>query len=90
MNTLQIALQLYTVRDETSRDFAGTLHQVAAMGYAGVEFAGYGDLSTQAMSALLAKLGLQAASTHLGLAELTGERLDASIEYCRANRIDLQ
>ena len=84
MNTLQIALQLYTVRDETSRDFAGTLRQVAAMGYAGVEFAGYSDLSAQAMSALLAKLGLQAASTHLGLAELTGERLDASIEYCRA------
>jgi sugar phosphate isomerase/epimerase len=84
MNTLQIALQLYTVRDETSRDFAGTLRQVAAMGYAGVEFAGYGDLSAQAMSALLAKTGLQAASTHLGLAELTGERLDASIEYCQA------
>ena len=84
MNTLQIALQLYTVRDETARDFAGTLRHVAEMGYAGVEFAGYGDLSAQAMSALLAETGLQAASTHVGLAELTGERLDASIEYCQA------
>ena len=34
MNTHQVALQLYTVRDETSRGFAGTLRQVAAMGYA--------------------------------------------------------
>jgi sugar phosphate isomerase/epimerase len=84
MNILQVALQLYTVRDETQQDFAGTLRRVAALGYKGVEFAGYGDLSAQAMAALLAETGLRAASTHIGLAELTGERLGTSIEYCRA------
>lgn len=50
MHYTQVALELYTVRDETKRDFEGTLRQVAQMGYAGVEFAGYGDLAAQAMA----------------------------------------
>ncbi len=46
---LSIGLQLYTVRDQTEKDFAGTLRRVAELGYTGVEFAGYGDLSAQEM-----------------------------------------
>src|SRR5579859_1013374 len=84
MHYSQVALELYTVRDETKRDFAGTLRRVAQMGYAGVEFAGYGDLSEQAMAALLAETGLQVAGTHVGLDALSGEQLDASIRYCHA------
>jgi sugar phosphate isomerase/epimerase len=82
MNKLQVALELYTVKDETSRDFAGTLRRVAQMGYAGVEFAGYGNLSSQEMSALLAETRLRVAGTHLGLDALQGPQLDASIRYC--------
>ena len=82
MNKLQVALELYTVRDETGRDFAGTLRRVAQMGYAGVEFAGYGNLSSQEMSALLAETRLRVAGTHLGLDALQGPQLDASIRYC--------
>lgn len=82
MNDLQVALQLYTVRDETRRDFAGTLRSVAQIGYAGVEFAGYGNLTSQEMSALLAETGLRAVATHLGLDALLGSQLDASIRYC--------
>jgi sugar phosphate isomerase/epimerase len=82
MNELQVALELYTVRDETRRDFAGTLRRVAQIGYAGVEFAGYGNLTSQEMSALLAETGLRAVATHLGLDALQGSQLDASIRYC--------
>jgi sugar phosphate isomerase/epimerase len=82
MNDLQVALELYTVRDETKRDFAGTLRRVAGIGYAGVEFAGYGDLTAQEMSALLAETGLRVAGTHLGLDALQDPQLDASIRYC--------
>ena len=82
MNDLQVALELYTVRDETKRDFAGTLRRVAQIGYAGVEFAGYGNLTSQVMSALLAEIGLQPVSTHLGLDALQNKQLDASIRYC--------
>jgi sugar phosphate isomerase/epimerase len=84
MQYSQVALELYTVRDETQRDFAGTLRRVAEMGYPGVEFAGYGGLSEQAMAALLAETGLKVPGTHVGLDLLTGEHLDASIAYCRA------
>ena len=84
MHYTQVALELYTVRDETKRDFEGTLRRVAHMGYAGVEFAGYGNLSAQAMQALLAETGLKVAGTHVGLDGLSGEKLDESIQYCRA------
>lgn len=67
MNAPQVALQLYTVRDETKRDFAGTLRRVAQIGYTGVEFAGYGNLTSQEMAALLAETGLCAVGTHLRL-----------------------
>lgn len=81
MNT--IALQLYTVRDETALDFAGTLRRVAELGYTAVEFAGYGGLSTQQMQELLAETGLQALSSHLPLASLE-QHLEQEIEYAQA------
>ncbi len=83
MNALRVALQLYTVRDETKSDFAGTLRRVAQIGYSGVEFAGYGNLSSQEMAALLAETGLRAASTHLGLDALQDAQLDAAMQYCQ-------
>jgi sugar phosphate isomerase/epimerase len=84
MNGLQVALQLYTVRDETQQDFAGTIRRVAAMGYEGVEFAGFGGLSDQEMNALLAETGLCAAGAHIGIVELTDKNLETSLAYCRA------
>src|SRR4051812_45734497 len=44
MATTPISLQLYTVRDLLAKDFAGTVKQVAAIGYRNVEMAGYGNL----------------------------------------------
>ena len=55
---MKIGLQLFTLRDETAKDFEGTLRQVAEMGYEGVEFAGYGDASAEEMRDLLNELGL--------------------------------
>ncbi len=81
MNSNSVALQLYTVRDETARDFAGTLRRVAEIGYPAVEFAGYGGLASAQMAALLAETGLQAASTHVGLANLEQD-LEQAISYC--------
>lgn len=84
MSNMPVALQLYTVRDEMAQDFTGTIRRVAEMGYAGVEFAGYGKLPAPAMAALLAETGLRAVGTHVGWNELSQERLAASIEYCCA------
>ena len=80
---MTIALQLYTVRDETAKDFAGTLRRVAALGYTAVEFAGYGDLSIQQMQTLLAETGLQALSSHIALERLE-HHFAQEIEYAQA------
>jgi sugar phosphate isomerase/epimerase len=82
MNTGSVALQMYTVRDETARDFVGTLRRVAEMGYTAVEFAGYGGLSSTEMNKVLKEVGLKAISTHVGLPALEKD-LAAQIEYCQ-------
>lgn len=79
---MTIALQLYTVRDETAKDFANTLRRVAALGYTAVEFAGYGDLSGQQMRALLTETGLQALSSHVPLDHLK-HHCEREIEYAQ-------
>jgi len=45
---MEIAVQLYTVRDLIAKDFAGTVKQVTQIGYKAVEMAGYGNLKTAA------------------------------------------
>ncbi len=83
MAMIPVALQLYTVRDQTERDFSGTVRRVAEIGYPAVEFAGYGGLDAAAMKSLLAETGLQAASTHVALDRLEAD-LDGEIAYCLA------
>ena len=68
------------LRDQMAADFAGTVRKVAEMGYAGVEFAGTGDLSAAAMGELLAETGLSPAGAHVGLGEFESA-LDEVIAY---------
>lgn len=83
MPKIPIALQLYTVRDETAKDFKGTLRRVAQMGYVGVEFAGTGGLSAQEMKELLEETRLKPAGSHVGLGPLETE-LDAVVAFQKA------
>ncbi|MDQ6833575.1 MAG: sugar phosphate isomerase/epimerase, partial [Chloroflexota bacterium] len=82
MASIPVALQLYTVREEAARDFVGTLEQVAGIGYAGVELAGYGPLSPKELRAKLDALGIVIAGSHVALARLENE-LPAVIAECR-------
>lgn len=75
-----IGLQLYSLRDESAKDFCGTVEKVAKMGYAGVEFAGYGGLKPAEVSKLLKDNGLVAYSTHFGALPKTDAELEAEIE----------
>jgi len=59
-----IALQLYTLRDALANDFAATIRQVAAMGYAGVEPAGFAGSTPQAAAQLFRELGLTVCAAH--------------------------
>lgn len=76
----KLSIQLYSVRDVTSGDFAGTLKKLAEMGYTGVEFAGYGGLSAPEMKDILTANKLESVGAHIGLDKLTGS-LDEEIAY---------
>jgi sugar phosphate isomerase/epimerase len=68
MSKLPIALQLYTVREDAARDFAGTIATVAGIGYSGVEIGGNtGGLSVRATKSLLDDHGLRIAGNHVGI-----------------------
>ncbi len=63
--TPPIALQLYSVRDVISKsDFDTVVRQVAEIGYAGVETAGFPGTTPQAAGKLFKSLGLQVSSIH--------------------------
>ncbi|MFG6119711.1 sugar phosphate isomerase/epimerase family protein [Thalassobacillus sp. B23F22_16] len=79
MKHIPVAVQMYTLRNESERDFSGTLKKVAELGFDGVEFAGYGDLTVQEVKSLLDELSLQAVSSHVPLEELQ-ENLPKVIE----------
>ncbi|WP_082233278.1 sugar phosphate isomerase/epimerase family protein [Halobacillus massiliensis] len=68
--TIPAAVQLYTLRNETEKDFEGTLRKVADLGFEGVEFAGLGDYTPHDMKQLLDELGLQAVSSHVPLEQI--------------------
>ena len=85
LTNIPVGLQLYTLRDEMSHDFIGTLKKVADIGYQRVEFAGYGDIPAKEMKMVLDDLGLKAISSHVGLPfqnrELLLSTLAFHIEY---------
>lgn len=70
MMKLPVTLQMYTVRDDAARDFVGTIEQVAKIGYAGVELAGYGGLTAGQVKRALDDNGLFAVASHVGLEQL--------------------
>ncbi len=75
-----IGLQMYTLRDESAKDFIGTLKAVAEMGYNGVEFAGYGGLEAFQLKELLQGFNLKAIGSHVGYRRLL-DALEEEIEY---------
>lgn len=82
MSGIPIALQLYTVRDQTAIDFAGTVRKVAEMGYSGVELAGFGNLSPHEIADLLRETKLKPAGMHIGF-ELFQADIAKVIDDCK-------
>jgi sugar phosphate isomerase/epimerase len=67
MKNTPVALQLYSVREDTKIDFARTVAEVAKIGYRGVELAGYGNLAASGAKAALEGAGLEVAGMHAGI-----------------------
>ncbi|HAX72478.1 MAG TPA: sugar phosphate isomerase/epimerase, partial [Firmicutes bacterium] len=76
----KIGVQLYTLKEEMELDFFKTLEDVAAIGYEGVEFAGYYNKTATEIKEKLAQLNLSVAGSHIPY-EALFTNLDAVIEF---------
>lgn len=67
---LPVALQMFSIRDDAEKDFAGSLQKVKAMGYEGVELAGIFNHTPREARTILADIGLVPVSVHGDYAEM--------------------
>jgi sugar phosphate isomerase/epimerase len=80
---LPVALQLYSVRRDCAKDFDAALAEVAKIGFAGVEFAGYHSYGgkPRELRKRLDDLDLGVAATHIRTGTLRGDALKATIAF---------
>lgn len=78
-----ISVQLYSVRGDCGKDFDAAMAQIAKMGFAGVEFAGYYKYGGKAaeLKKRLDDLKLIATGTHIGAGQLRGDALKQTAEF---------
>lgn len=77
----KVAVQLYSVRTDCARDLPGTLKAIAALGYEGVEFAGYHGYGSADLRRMLDDLGLKVAGSHLPLEALLDNQFEATVAF---------
>ena len=77
---LPLGLELYSVREELPKDYAGTLKKVAALGYRDVEAAGFYGHSAAEAKAAMADAGLHCVSAHHSMDDLS-TKLDEIIAF---------
>ncbi len=70
---LRHAAQLFTVREETKKDFPGVLRELAKMGWNGVQVSGLQGYDPEEIAAVMRETGLGAAGLHIGLPRLEKE-----------------
>ena len=73
MKTLPVAVQVYSVREDAEKDFAGTMKKIKEIGYDGVELAGLYGLEPAAIKAAIEDAGLVALSAHVPFQELVAD-----------------
>ena len=75
------ALQLYSVRDAAEQDLSEALGRVAALGYAGVEFAGFFRHSAKEVRDMLTKHGLTPVGSHVSLDMLAPDAIEQTADF---------
>jgi sugar phosphate isomerase/epimerase len=86
---IPVGIQLYSLRDVMPKDVPGTLRKVAKMGYEGVEFAGYYNLSGNELRKMLDDCSLACMGSHTGLDTLEGDAFEKTVETNKALGTDL-
>ncbi|MDD5599927.1 MAG: sugar phosphate isomerase/epimerase [Victivallaceae bacterium] len=59
-----LSVQLYSLRAEAQKDFTAVLKKIAGIGYAGVEPAGFWDLSPAEFKKIVTDLGMKVSGSH--------------------------
>ena len=78
---MRIAVQTYTLRDQMTSDFWGTLRRIAAMGYAGVELTDVrGIMRAEDLQSRLETMSLCVVGVHVSLEQIESE-LDEVLDY---------
>ena len=83
---MKIAVQLYSLRDiikGSGEELLAILPKIKALGYDGVEFAGYFGVDAATLRAALDSAGLVAVGTHIGLDDYSPENFDETAAFCR-------
>ena len=79
MNTIPVALQLYSLRETFPEMPLKTMREVKEMGFSGVEFFGK-HFKNNFYRALLEETGLVCAGWHTPIEELEGDKFEATLE----------
>ena len=82
-----ISVQLYSVREQAQKDFVGVLKRIAAIGYKGVEPAGFHNLTAKEFRKIVEDLGMTISSSHGPWAK--PENLSEVVDTCKTLGIDL-
>ena len=84
---IPVGIELYSVRDEMTKDMPGTVRAIGKMGYQVVEFYGpYFQWTLETVKEArkaMDDVGLRCNSTHNGPPSFTGDGIDKAIEYNR-------
>lgn len=81
MGSLPVAVQVYSVRDDASRDLHGTLEKIKAMGYDGVEFAGLYGHAPEEVRRMCDELDLTPVSAHVPYVDLVADPCGVLSQY---------
>lgn len=65
--------QMYSVKDQCEKDFPGAIRQIAAIGYDGIELAGYYEETPETIKDLISELNLEVLSAHVSLEALRND-----------------
>jgi sugar phosphate isomerase/epimerase len=83
---IPVGVQLYSFRKQGERDFAGIIAKAAELGFAGVEFAGYGPYGDKPdeLRKVLDGAGVKAFGTHTAYSLVMPEQIQRTIDFHQA------
>jgi sugar phosphate isomerase/epimerase len=73
-----ISVQLYSLREQAAIDFEGVLRGLGDIGFVGVEFAGFHDLTPKEYATIVEEAGLVTSSAHL--TDLSPDGFNAALD----------